>query len=181
MSDKSQLLKLARDSISSTFGHKEAKVSKQIIKDFSEKQGVFVTLHLDGNLRGCVGFPYPILPLYQAVIEAARSAAFKDFRFSPLMEFELPKIKIEISVLTVPKKLATKNLPKCIKIGTDGLIVKRGYCSGLLLPQVATEYSWSPSEFLKQTCHKAGLSEDAWEDDKAEVYAFQAEIVVENQ
>ncbi len=148
--------------------------------------GAFVTLSTfpDGMLRGCIGYPEPILPLYQAVIRAAVAAAFEDPRFPPLSEDELSSITIEVSILTPPERIDNKvisreSLPRVIKVGEHGIIVKRGFYSGLLLPQVATEYSWNSAEFLSQTCLKAGLWKDCWLHEGTEVYIFSAEIFSE--
>lgn len=175
-----KLLKLARESIQSSFSGNHAKVNDELKKEFSENQGVFVTLHEHGMLRGCIGYPMPILPLYEAVISAARSAAFQDPRFPPLKEEEIDKIDLEISVLTVPELIeSTENIDDKIKIGENGLIIKSGLSSGLLLPQVATEYNWTVEEFLINTCHKAGLHPEAWKEDNVKLYKFQAQIFKE--
>jgi len=143
---------------------------------------VFVTLNIDGELRGCIGFPEPVLPLYEAVIESARSAAFSDPRFMPLSKEEFDKVHIELSVLTVPELIKVKKsedyLNK-IKIGSDGLIIRGEYGSGLLLPQVFTEYKCNPKKALEMTCQKAGLSSDAWKDLKNKIFKFQAHIFEE--
>ncbi len=150
------------------------------------QSGAFVTLNTfpDGMLRGCIGYPEPILPLYQAVIRAAVAAAFEDPRFPPLSKDELDNITVEVSILTPPKRIddkviARESLPRVIRIGEHGLIIRRGFYSGLLLPQVATEYSWNSIEFLSQTCLKAGLWKDCWLHDGTEVYIFSAEIFSE--
>ncbi len=174
--DYTSLLKLARNTIESSIH--DVDINEDILDDckqFNKKQGVFVTLHKHGELRGCIGFPYPHLELYKAVIEAARSAAFNDPRFSAVKEDELNNIDIEISVLTEPETINPD--PSNVRIGTDGLIIKKGFNSGLLLPQVFTEYNASPEEALQMTCQKAGLSKDAWKD--AELQRFQAIIIRE--
>ena len=146
------------------------------LKDkLTQPRGVFVTINKQGELRGCIGFPEPVFPLGIALIKAARAAAFEDPRFEPLKEEELKDIEIEISVLTLPEKI--KPDPDLIKVGEDGLIVKKGINSGLLLPQVATEYNWSAEEFLSQTCVKAGLPRDAWKSSEIEIQKFQAQII----
>ena len=125
--DGKELIKLARSSINAYFSNAESKVSDKIKNKFNAKQGVFVTLTIDGELRGCIGFPEPILALYEAVIESARSAAFSDPRFSPLVKEELDKVHIEISVLSVPELIKVKkpeDYLKKIKIGSDGLIIR---------------------------------------------------------
>lgn len=152
---------------------------------FFDKQGVFVTLlnFPSHELRGCIGFPYPELPLGKAVLEAAKSAAFSDPRFPPLEENELKTIIIELSVLTKPEEIKCKkeDLCKNIKIGKDGLIVTfKGY-SGLLLPQVALEWKWDSLEFIKQTCIKAGLYPEVWKNLECRIYKFRAQIFAEEK
>lgn len=175
--DKTSLLKLARDSIETYFSKKEPAIEKT--KKFSKKQGVFVTLKKNGRLRGCIGYPQPYFPLYTAIINAARAAAFEDSRFNPVTKDELKEIKIEISVLTVPELIEVKKPEEClkkIKIGEDGLIIRGIFRSGLLLPQVFVEYKASPKQALEMLCEKAGLNHDAWENLDNKIYKFQAEI-----
>ena len=105
--DKERLLRLARDSILASFSRQEPDTKGS--ERFSEKQGVFVTLHKNNQLRGCIGFPEPVFPLYQAIIDSARSAAFKDPRFPPVQEAEMKDVEIEISVLSVPKEIIVVN------------------------------------------------------------------------
>jgi uncharacterized protein (TIGR00296 family) len=147
---------------------------------FSEKRGVFVTLNTRKELRGCIGRPYPILPLGEAVIVSAINAARDDPRFSPVKPEEIDRLTIEVTVLTVPRRIDAKprDLPGRIVIGRDGLIVATGRCSGLLLPQVAVEHGFDCTEFLCQTCMKAGLMPDAWLNG-AEVYSFEGQIFEE--
>ncbi|MBS3107504.1 TIGR00296 family protein [Candidatus Woesearchaeota archaeon] len=165
-----ELLKLARASIYD----KEIK-----IKDKGEKCGVFVTIYSaeDHSLRGCIGYPEPIMPLKEAVVAAAKAAAFEDPRFGPLEKEE--KIKMEISILTVPeliKVASPKEYPKNIEIGKDGLILRHDGYQGLLLPQVAVEDHMDAELFLENVCLKAGLSQDAWLDAGVKIYKFQAQI-----
>ena len=178
------LINLARRSIKAFFDKKEIKLKKAEEK-FKEKQGVFVTLHIypEKQLRGCIGLPYPVLPLGNAIIEAAKSAAFNDPRFFPLAKSELDKIIIEISVLTVPELIKCKpvELPAKVRIGKDGLICSYGNYNGLLLPQVATEQRWNTKEFLEQTCVKAGLSPTTWLKPECHFYRFQAQIFSEEK
>ncbi len=181
------LVKLARKSIE-TYMIKGVfpKIKSPSYTKLEKPSGAFVTLNTfpDGTLRGCIGYPEPILPLYQAVIRAAVAAAFEDPRFPPLSKDELGSVTVEVSILTPPKRIDDKvvdreSLPKMIRIGNHGLIIKRGFYSGLLLPQVATEYSWNSTEFLSQTCLKAGLWKDCWLYSGTEVYIFPAEIFSE--
>ncbi|OIO21662.1 AMMECR1 domain-containing protein [Candidatus Micrarchaeota archaeon CG11_big_fil_rev_8_21_14_0_20_47_5] len=149
-----------------------------------EKRGVFVTLstHPSHELRGCIGHPLPVMPLAEAVIENARHSAFSDPRFPPVQKDELALIAIEISVLDVPEIIKVKTpleYPKKIKVGRDGLIVKSGWYSGLLLPQVPVEWGWKEEEFLSQTCAKANLPTGAWKEGKVEILKFSAQIFSE--
>jgi len=182
-SDKKALLKLARDSISTHFDDKEPDVDESIKEKYKEKQGVFVTLHKKGELRGCIGYPEPFMPLYEAIIDAARSAAFKDPRFPALEKDELDKVDLEISVLTVPELIEVDKAEdyfEKIKIGEDGLILRSDRGSGLLLPQVFTEYKCDVEKALQFTCQKAGLNNDAWKDvDNVKFYKFQAIVFSE--
>lgn len=183
LSQGTLLIKLARDSISSVLRRKKLRVSGEIKKNFSEPRGVFVTLNKYKQLRGCIGFPEPIFPLYEAVIKAAKAAAFSDPRFPPLEREELNEITVEVSILTVPRAIEVRNpeeyLEK-IEIGKDGLLVRGTFSSGLLLPQVAIEYGWDPETFLSQTCVKAGLTPDSWKDfNVCRVYKFQCQVFSE--
>ncbi len=152
-----------------------------------EKCGVFVTLnvHVKGSygLRGCIGLPYATSPLVDAVVEAARSAAFNDPRFPPVQGHEMSGITIEVSVLTPPELLKDdkKSLPTKVKVGRDGLIIGQGWNKGLLLPQVPVEWGWDGREFLDQCCVKAGLPENSWLRKETEVYTFQAILFKEEE
>jgi len=175
-----KLIRLARKSIETVFS-KKALDYKEEKKEFSKKLGVFVTLHKAKQLRGCIGFPYPYKPLADAIVEAAKAAAFSDPRFLPLKKEEISKIKIEISVLTEPKEIFVKSqdILKEIEIGKDGLIIQFSGFSGLLLPQVALEQKWNVLEFLRGTCIKAGLPSESWLNLNAHNYKFQAQIFSE--
>jgi len=134
-------------------------------------RGAFTTLHLEGKLRGCVGYIAAVKPLLQTVAEAAVSAAFHDPRFPPVTAEEAPHLQIEISVLSLPQPIR----PDEIVPGRHGLIVTQGSRRGLLLPQVAPEHGWDALTFLAQTCLKAGLPPDAWKTG-ATLEAFTAEV-----
>ncbi len=168
-----KLIELARQAIRSEFTGKKIKVLED--KKLREKRGVFVTLKKKGELRGCIGFPEPVMPLNKAVVQAAKYAAFSDPRFPPLKKEELGKIKIEISILTKPKICK----PEDVEIGEDGLICEYKRYYGLLLPQVATEHKMSREEFIEAVCMKAGLSRDAWGKPDFKLYKFRAQIFEE--
>ncbi len=177
-----KLIELARKSIKYFLATRT--IMKEIPpKKYSEKQGVFVSLHKKGELRGCVGFPYPVMPLWTAVIEAGVSAGFNDPRFESLKAEELEEIEIEISVLSSPKEIkeSKSKAGKKIRIGKDGLIIEMNGRSGLLLPQVAVEWKWNPEEFLEQTCIKAGLNKKDWKQKECIIKCFQAQIFKEKK
>lgn len=184
LSQAKRLIKLVRDSISDFFDNKEARISGDIKKKFGEKQGVFVSLYVDAELVGCIGYPEPVLPLYKAVIQSAIGAAFEDPRFPPLKKEQMKNLRIEISVLTKPEEIKVKDpseYPKKVKIGVDGLVIRDEFGSGLLLPQVAVEWGWDSKKFLSETCRKAGLPPDCWDNMKRNVYKFQAQIFSEEK
>jgi uncharacterized protein (TIGR00296 family) len=175
------LLKLARETIEKFVKNEKLEKPYKYPKALDEKCGVFCTIVKNGNLRGCIGIPYPIMPLIKATLSAAISACSEDPRFRPIREAELDKIKIEISVLTEPKLIEVKKPEEYlenIKISEDGLIIEYGPYSGLLLPQVATEYNWDAETFLNHLCMKAGLSEGMWREG-VKIYKFQAQIFKE--
>jgi AmmeMemoRadiSam system protein A len=141
----------------------------------AEPRGVFTTLHLEGRLRGCIGYVQPVQALYATVAEAARAAALDDPRFAPVKPAEAPLLKIEISVLSPLQPIR----PEEIVIGQHGLVVTRGGRRGLLLPQVPVEWGWGRDAFLAQTCMKAGLPPDAWRHG-AQLQGFTAEVFGES-
>lgn len=176
-----KLLEAARGVIGSRFGKKYS-ISDEFKQEFNEKAGCFVTLSINGELRGCIGYPEPIEPLWKAVTDSAMNAAFSDPRFPELSEEEFIIMKIEVTVLTKPELINVERPEEYlsrIKIGRDGLIVESGYNRGLLLPQVAVEWEWDVKEFLENTCTKAGLEKDAWMDLETKVYRFQGKIYSE--
>jgi len=174
-------VKLAREALTN-YITKKARTKPENLPDvFNEKRGVFVTLHEEGQLRGCIGYPEPILPLGRAIVDSAINAGANDPRFPQVRESELNRIEIEVTILTKPEPydIPKSKLPEAVKIGCDGLIITKGMFSGLLLPQVATEWGFDPIEFLGQVSVKAGLPADAWLDEDAEIQHFQAQIFSE--
>jgi AmmeMemoRadiSam system protein A len=141
----------------------------------SEPRGVFTTLYLPGDfhrqLRGCVGYAAPVAPLYRAVAETARAAAFDDSRFLPVTKEEALKLEISLSVLS---RLFPIH-PEAVEVGRHGLVISDGARRGLLLPQVSVENGWDRETFLEQTCRKAGLPLNAWQK-AATIEAFTAEV-----
>jgi hypothetical protein len=150
--------------------------------------GVFTTLNkvtaTGKELRGCIGLPYPVKPLAEAVVTSAISSAVEDPRFPPVSQSELGEIVVELSVLTPPQYIAVKkpsDYPKEVGVGVDGLIVERGGRSGLLLPQVPVEWGWDAEEFLTQCCLKAWLPPDSWLNEGTRISKFQAIIFEEKE
>jgi len=141
-----------------------------------ENTGVFVTLHKNNELRGCIGYVKGFKPLEEAIIDNAINAATKDPRFPPVNLKELDEIDIEISILSPTIEIDSVEE---IEVGTHGIIISRDFSSGLLLPQVATEYGWNREEFLRHTCLKAGLPENAWKKN-SKIEIFSAVVFGEN-
>lgn len=175
-------IRLARGALEHAIGKKQ-KPELKLTRVFNAKRGVFVTLTENGELRGCIGFPYPVMPLGDAIEHAAKAAALEDPRFPPVIKDELATIDLEVTVLTVPVPLLCEpaERPANIKVGKHGLIVKGMGTSGLLLPQVATEYGWDTMTFLDHTCAKAGLSGKCWTSKNVEVMTFEGQIFSEKQ
>jgi AmmeMemoRadiSam system protein A len=142
---------------------------------YALQAGAFVSLHRDGELRGCIGQTEPRDVLGDVIVHCAGAAALEDPRFTPVQPDELRGLDVEVSVLTPPVPVTD---PSTIVVGRHGLIVGRDGRRGLLLPQVAVEWGWTREEFLAQTCRKAGLPPDAWRRG-ADVFAFEAEIFSE--
>ncbi len=176
--EKKELLKIARTTIEHHITGKKVPEFKPITEKLKEHYGVFVTLKKKGQLRGCIGYVQGIKPLYQAVSDMAIAASTEDPRFPQVTANELKDITIEITVMTPLKRI--KNINE-IQVGKHGLVIKRGYYQGLLLPQVATEEGWDRETFLKHTCWKAGLPEDAWQDKETEIYIFSGTIFKEHE
>jgi len=178
------LVKFAREVIESYFKDAEAAPPENLKDILSKKRGVFVTLQEfpSRNLRGCIGYPEPVMPLIDAVKGSAISAALKDPRFPPVKKDELKNLIVEVSVLTKPKLVKVADpieyLEK-IEVGRDGLIVEKGFYKGLLLPQVPVEWKWDVFEFLSHTCLKAGLPQKSWFDKDVKVYKFMGQVFSE--
>jgi len=174
-------VRLAREAITTYVEERKTIDTKGLPPVFDEPRGVFVTLHMEGELRGCIGYPYPVMPLGKAIVDSAINACSRDPRFPRVRPSELKRIEVEVTILTKPKTYAVpkKKLPELVRVGKDGLIVTKGPFSGLLLPQVAPEWGFDSLEFLSQTCVKAGLPPDAWLDEDTEVQHFEAQIFAE--
>lgn len=153
------LLDLARKSIEHYLKTGKTLEIQTQDKELKEKRGAFVTLKVNDELRGCIGYSLPYKPLYETIIDMAISAATQDFRFQSITQDELADTKIEISVLSLPEPV--KNI-KEIEVGKHGIIISKGSNKGLLLPQVPVEWNWDLETYLGHGCLKAGLDEEEW-------------------
>ena len=183
-SDGIELVKMARKVVTG-FLRNDSKISdSKFDSKFDFSSGVFVTINKENDLRGCIGYPTPVKRLCDGLVDAAISAAIRDPRFTPVTIDELDKITFEVTVLTPPEEIKVKEPSEYlseIKVGRDGLIVENGFSSGLLLPQVPTEYGWNEKEFLEHTCQKAGLNKDAWKEKSTIISKFQGVIFKEEK
>lgn len=168
--ERSLLLRLAHDSIISAVEHRDISLDPPN-PHFAEPRGAFTSLYLRGELRGCVGYVLPTCPVYRAVAETARAAAFEDNRFPPVTKEEAPHLEIELSILSPAQPVRAEE----IEVGRHGLLISQHGRRGLLLPQVPIERGWDRNTFLEQTCRKAGLSPNAWKEG-ATIEAFTAEV-----
>lgn len=170
--EKADLLKIARQTLESYLKNGKApKFERPVSEALNSKRGAFVTLKENGQLRGCIGRIVGDTPVYQVVSEFAINAAVEDPRFEPVKYSELKGIVIEISVLTPFEKVKDLNE---IEVGKHGLMIQKGFFSGLLLPQVPVEEGWDKTTFLEYTCRKAGLDPQAYKDKDALLYKFSA-------
>jgi AmmeMemoRadiSam system protein B/AmmeMemoRadiSam system protein A len=174
--EKKELLRIARTTLERYLRGEKVSAERPKSERLVEKTGVFVTLKKHGELRGCIGYIQGVEPLYKAVATMAINSATEDPRFPPVRPEELKEIEIEITVLSPLKRISDV---KEIVVGKHGIYIKRGFYSGLLLPQVATENNWTREEFLNHTCLKAGLPPSAWKDKNTEIYIFTGEIIKE--
>jgi AmmeMemoRadiSam system protein A len=170
--DRRTLLDLARRAIVEAVCYDRLPVSPQLEGALAERAAAFVTLHLRGRLRGCIGQMEADAPLAESLARSAICAAREDPRFPAVNSAEVDELQIEISVLS-PLALTE---PAEIQIGIHGLVIARGPNRGLLLPQVATEHRFSREQFLEATCEKAGLARTAWKEPGTRVYSFTAEV-----
>ena len=168
--ERAILLQLAHESILAVLENRDRRPFLPS-QHLSQLRGAFTTVYSMGRLRGCVGYPTAVSPLYKTVIETAQSAAFEDPRFVPVSLSEAPELKISLSVLSP----VTPIRPEDVIIGRHGLIISQGVFHGLLLPQVPVEHGWDRVTFLEQTCRKAGLPLNAWKSG-AKIEAFTAEV-----
>ena len=170
------LLRVAKDTVEAVVSGRPAPAAGSDDPALNEHCGCFVTLKNGERLRGCIGNFVSEGPLIGLVVEMAKASATGDPRFfgDRVTPGELEQLDIEISVLS-PLELTDD--PLSLRLGVDGIYIKKGHASGCFLPQVATETGWSKEEFLAYCCsHKAGLPEDAWKDPDTDVYLFSAEV-----
>jgi AmmeMemoRadiSam system protein A len=164
------LLALAHESIASALDNRDISLDPPS-PHLAEPRGAFTTIYLRGELRGCVGYVFPIASVYRTVAETARAAAFEDTRFWPVTREEASQVQVSLSILSLLEAIR----PEQVEIGRHGLLVSQHGHRGLLLPQVAVEHQWDRLIFLEQTCRKAGLPLDAWQKG-ATLEAFTAEV-----
>jgi len=174
--DRRALLVYARESVQSA-------VLRSAVPEIPQREtfcgacGVFVTVHVQGKLRGCIGVVETSEPLSSSIVHCASGAALRDPRFPPVSEEELGAVEVELSLLSRPAPLLVSE----IEIGRHGLIVSKDGRRGLLLPQVAVEHKLSREQFLAETCRKAGLSGDAWRTDDIAILGFTCVVISESE
>jgi AmmeMemoRadiSam system protein A len=171
--DRVALLALARHAIRGGLGLVAPAPAQRPV--FDRICGAFVTVHVDGALRGCIGMPEASQPLREVVLHCANAAAFEDPRFPAIEAQEIDRLAIEISVLSPRAPLRD---PSELEVGRHGLVIEQGMRRGLLLPQVATEHGWTATDFLRHTCRKADLPLDAWHKG-ATLWTFEAVVFSE--
>ena len=169
------LLKLAHESIQAALDQRDLSLDPPS-PHLAELRGAFTTLYLRGQLRGCVGFVFPVTSLYRTIAETARAAAFDDTRFLPVTREEAPELEVSLSILSALQPLPAQE----VEIGRHGLLISHHGRRGLLLPQVPVEHGWDRLTFLEQTCRKAGLPPDAWQQG-ATIKAFTAEVFADRE
>ena len=179
------LVKTARKVVTEFLkNNKKIKFDEENEKKFSFNSGIFVTLNNPEGLRGCIGYPLPNKKLSNALVDSAISAATEDPRFPSVDSNELDKIIFEVTVLTPPVEIKVNDpleYPSKIKVGRDGLIVKSGSNSGLLLPQVPKEYGWDEEQFLDHTCEKAGIPKEYWKEKETKILKFEGIVFKEEE
>ena len=171
--EKSFCRDLIRHTIADRLGLAEGPKPDLESETLNMELGAFVTLKLGGRLRGCIGNVVGNGPLVDTIARMAQAAAFEDPRFAPVTAAEFPELEIEVSVMG---PLTPCPDPELIEIGRHGLYIRKSMHSGLLLPQVASEWGWDRETFLDQTCVKAGLPKGSWRKSKTEIWWFEAVI-----
>ena len=174
--EKQLLLEVARRALSAAVGLRESLSNLPQELEFGESAGAFVTLRHRGRLRGCIGQIGSRQSLIELVAHCAKAAALEDPRFDAVRPDELGEIEIELSVLSPLEEIA----PDRIEAGRHGLMVSQGCQRGVLLPQVATECRWQAARLLEETCAKAGLGRNAWQDAETKIHGFTADVFCES-
>jgi AmmeMemoRadiSam system protein A len=164
------LLRVAHHAILSQLEQREISLDSPS-SHLAQPRGVFSSIYLRGDLRGCVGYVLPVGSVYRAVAETARAAAFEDARFLPVTREEAADLQVLLSILSPLQPIPAE----AVEVGRHGLLVTMDGHRGLLLPQVAIERGWDRTTFLEQTCRKAGLPLDAWRNGAA-IEAFTADV-----
>ena len=168
-----KLLRMARETIDAYVRARRVPTCEVNEPELLQKAGAFVTIKRHGQLRGCIGYVEGVKPLWETIVEMAIAASTEDPRFHPMTADELNDFDLEISVMT---PLRRADSPDEVRVGTHGILMRRGHRSGLLLPQVATENGWDRKTFLEHTCLKAGLPTTAWKDPETAIYLFSAQV-----
>ncbi len=175
--EKKTLLTLVRDTITRWIENEKKPPLPEVTDNLKTETGAFVTLHKNGDLRGCIGHMIGTAPLIQTIQDMAIAASTQDPRFPPVQATEIPDLDIEISVLSPMKRIQDVSE---IEVGTHGILLGKGWQRGVLLPQVATEQGWNRDQFIEHTCLKAGLPTDAWKDNDTIIEIFSAEVFGED-
>ncbi|OGS36719.1 MAG: hypothetical protein A2293_10390 [Elusimicrobia bacterium RIFOXYB2_FULL_49_7] len=176
--ERKRLLTLARASMESSVTQKPLPDFGKLPDKFQEECGAFVSLHKNGELRGCIGYILPVKPLSETILEMAKAAALHDNRFYPVVQNELAQIDIEISVLTPPVEIPSYHE---FQVGQHGIFIKLRGRQAVFLPQVAVEQKWDKETTLQHLCAKAGLPENAWQDPNMEFSVFEAIVFGEKE
>jgi AmmeMemoRadiSam system protein A len=174
--DRRSALELARTAVTFAVSHRKLPDSTPHEGIFAERRGVFVTLHVRRRLQGCIGVVEAHEPLGEAIVRCAASAALEDPRFAPMTNNQLGDLGIEISLLSPLEPIT----PESIEIGRHGLLIQLHAQRGLLLPQVAVEHQFTREQFLEETCKKAGLRREAWQEPEARLFGFTCDVFSEN-
>ncbi len=184
LKEGTELVRMARERIR-TYLRGDDYDTGEIDDKYKINSGIFVTLktYPGKDLRGCIGFPEPVYPLIDSLLDASIASATRDPRFHPVSSSEIDRLLVEVTVLSSPsliKGKSGKGYLDEIEVGRDGLIIERGFQKGLLLPQVPIEWNWGKEEFLSHTCVKAGLPQDCWlNEDDIKIYKFTGQVFSE--
>jgi AmmeMemoRadiSam system protein A len=174
--ERTHILALARHAVVDAVCHNRQLAEIPGLEVFEQRLGVFVTLHVGGKLRGCIGVVEAKEKLGESIVRCSAGAAMQDPRFQPMEARELAHLSIEVSLLSRLVRVE----PEAVEVGKHGLLIQQGIRRGLLLPQVAVEHRLGREEFLRETCHKAGLPPDAWKAPDTQIFAFTCEILEES-